>query len=63
MQDISAIHSFAFKNTLQGLSWWSSGYDTVLPVQGERVRSLVGELRSHMPQDTAKINKLINLKK
>lgn len=28
----------------------SSGLESALPMQGEWVRSLVGELRSHMPQ-------------
>ena len=31
---------------------------TELPLQGARVRSLVGELRSHMPQGVAKKSKL-----
>ena len=30
-----------------GLPWLSSGNDLVLPLQGVRVQSLVGELRSH----------------
>ena len=29
---------------LQGLPWWSSGYDSMLPLQGVRVRSLGGEV-------------------
>ena len=29
-----------------GLPWWSSSYDSMLPLQGARVRALVGELRS-----------------
>ena len=38
------------KKIRQGLSWWSSGYNSMLPMQGAEVRSLVRELRSHMPQ-------------
>ena len=38
------------KEIRQGLSWWFSGYDSMLPMQGAEVRSLVRELRSHMPQ-------------
>ena len=37
-----------------GLSWGSSSYDSVLPLQGAWVPSLVGELRSHMLRSTAK---------
>ena len=39
------------------IPWWSSGWDSVLPLQGPQVRSLVGELRSHMPRGEAKIKK------
>ena len=35
---------------IKGLTWWSSGYDFMLPMQGARVRSPVRELRSHIPQ-------------
>ena len=38
------------KRTLLGLPWWSS----VLSLQGVRVWSLAGELRSHMPRGEAK---------
>ena len=31
-----------------GLPWRSSGWDSEPPMQGAWVRSLVGELRSHM---------------
>ena len=34
------------QRSCQGLPWWSSGLDSVLPLQGARVWSLVGELRS-----------------
>lgn len=32
----------------QGLPWWLSGLSIHLPVQGTQVRSLAGELKSHM---------------
>ena len=47
-----------FKDSTVGLPWRSSGSDSALPLQGAQVRSLVRELRSHMPCDVAK-----NLKK
>ena len=40
-----------------GLGPSSSVVETALPMQGARVRSLVRELRSHLPQGTAKINR------
>ena len=40
-----------------GLPWWSSGLDSALPLQEAQVRSLVRELRSHMPRGTAKKKK------
>ena len=33
---------------LQGLPWRPSGWDSVLPIQGTQVRSLVRELRSYV---------------
>ena len=33
-----------------GLPWWSSGKESAFPMQGMLVRSLVRELRSHMPR-------------
>ena len=39
------------------LPWWSSGEDSVLPVQGMRVQSLVGKLRSYMLHSLAKQTK------
>ena len=41
-----------------GLSWWSSGEDSVLPLQGAQVRSLVRELRSCIPCSEAKNKQL-----
>ena len=41
----------------QGLPWWSSGSDFVLPLQGAWVRPLVRELRPHMPRSVAKKKK------
>ena len=37
-----------------GLPWWSSGEDSVLPLQEEQVQSLVGKLRSYMPWSKTK---------
>ena len=37
-----------------GLPWRSTGEDSALPMQGAWVRSLAGEIRSHMPCGTAK---------
>ena len=41
--------------TFMGLPWQSSGQDSALPLQGERVRSQVGELRPRMLHSAAKI--------
>ena len=38
----------------QGLPWWSRGSDSVLPVKGAQVQSLVRELRFYMPHSAAK---------
>ena len=38
----------------EGLPWWSSDWDSALPMQGRQVQSLVGELRSYMPLSMAK---------
>ena len=46
-----------------GISWWSSGYYSVLSLPRAWIRSLIGKLRSHKPQTTAKINRLKNVKK
>ena len=40
-----------------GLPWRSSGSHSALPLQGARVQSLVGELRSHMLCGVAKKKK------
>ena len=40
-----------------GLPWRSSGWHSALPMQGARVRSLVGELGSHMLHGAAKKKK------
>ena len=34
--------------------WWSSGWDSTLPLQEVGVQSLVGELRSHMSSQKKK---------
>ena len=36
------------------LPWQSSGLDSTLPLQGVRVPTLVGELRSHFSQSRTK---------
>ena len=39
------------RNVWEGLPWWSSGWDSMLPMQGAWVQSLVGELDpACMPQ-------------
>ena len=38
------------KEPILGLPWWFSGLDSVLPMLGTQVQSLVRELRSHMAQ-------------
>ena len=43
------VWTWLLKIPVKGLPWWSSGYDSTLPMQGAWVRSLVGELRSHIP--------------
>ena len=40
-----------------GIHWQSSGQDSALPLQEAQVRSLVGEVRSHMPCSVAKKKK------
>ena len=45
------------KETEEGLPWWPSGKDSVLPMRGAWVRSLVEELRSHVSCGVAKKNK------
>lgn len=49
--NLSTIHCSYQKFSTKGTSWWSSGYDALLPVQGCRgpwVWTLVGELSSHV---------------
>ena len=48
---------FFQKYIIYRLAWWSCGCDSVLPMQGEWVPSLVNELRSHKSCIVAKINK------
>ena len=43
----------AFKRA-QGLPWWPGGYDSVLPMQGTWLWSLVGDLKSRMPCSMAR---------
>ena len=49
--DLVKIHSLGNSLAVQRLR-------LALPLQGVRVRSLVGELRSHMPHSTAKTQKI-----
>ena len=46
-QEVGAGGGMVFANLVTGLQ--SSSYDSSLPLQGIRVRSLVGELRFHVP--------------
>ena len=41
---IYSLEKCLFKSFVQGLPWWSSGLDSILPIQGVQVQSLVGEL-------------------
>ena len=50
-EDVGEVLAYEVK---RGLPWPSSGSDSALPLQGARVRSLVGELRSHMLCSMAK---------
>ena len=45
------------KDWSRDFPWWSSSKDSVFPMQGVWVWSLIGELRSHRLQDTAKKTK------
>ena len=47
-------------NIREGIPWWSSGYDSTLPLQGALVGSLGGELRSRMPRRAAERKKKNN---
>ena len=40
--------SVAKVNKVQGLPWWSSGQDFMLPMQGDQVQLLVRELDPHV---------------
>ena len=46
-----------FENTRVGLPWWSSGWDSALPLQEVWVQSQAGELGSCIPHGAAKTNK------
>ena len=45
-----------FKNS-SGLPWWSSSWESALPLEGAQVQSLIGELGSCMPRGVAKKKK------
>ena len=54
-QAMLLVYAFLLEITTKlGHSWWFSGYDSMLPLRGAQVGSLVGELRSHMPHSAAK---------
>lgn len=42
------------RNPVPDPPWWSSGLDSVLPIQRVHVPPLVGELRRHMLGDATK---------
>ena len=44
---------WTFKYSNMGLPWRSSGWDSAFPPQRAWVRSLVRELRSHVPRSVA----------
>ena len=48
------IRNFQIKTARQEIPWWSSGYDSGLPMYGAWVQSLLGELRAHMLHRAAK---------
>ena len=41
---IYSLEKYLFKSFVQGLLWWSSGLDSILPMQGVKVQFLVREL-------------------
>ena len=51
---VSHIAQWLLRNVIRGLPWGSSGYDSVRPLQGAWVRSLVQELRSYKPHGVEK---------
>ena len=51
------------KQRLQGIPWWSSGWDSVLSLPRAQVQSLVRELRSCKSHSTAKKQNKTNNKK
>ena len=46
----------------QGIPWWSSGQDSVLPLQWSEVQSLAGELISPKPCSTTEKGKKEQIK-
>ena len=55
---VSHIAQWLLRNVIRGLPWGSSGYDSVRPLQGAWVRSLVQELRSYKPHGVEKKKKV-----
>ena len=44
-----ASRIISLKNNFSWLPWWSSGYDSMFPLQWAQVQTLVGKLRFLMP--------------
>ena len=42
------------ENVVNGFPWWSSGWESMSPLQGAWVQSLDREVRSHRPHSVAK---------
>ena len=54
--------SFFIKDRLfEGIPWWPSGSDSVLPLQGAWVRSVVEELRSPKMCGEAEMKRLFEM--
>ena len=53
----TSSHAAFSAEKLQGIPWRSSSLDSVLPLQGAWVQSLVGQLSSHKPCDVVKKQK------
>lgn len=55
LQQLNGNHQA--KSRTLGILWWSSGEDSVLPLQEAWVQTLVGKLRSRKPCGAAKKEK------
>ena len=56
------LREMDIKITVSRLPWWSNGYDSMLPMQGTQVQSLVRELDPTCCMNNNNINKLIRKK-